>query len=195
MASNQGKLCRDLIGGSLRIKDLVALDHDANLCVADAKVKGDLKVKGDTVLNGCLTTEDPVVGLWCMKGNVTSPVVAPLMSLAQFHLGGTGVVRRNIDQGSLTGNIVSSGFLSWQCAGPNQYQLTDHIMEYNGTTKVLQTCLATPLLTLTLSEDGLTGDIPGFDVYAYAPTDICFQTPLGVAFHIDGFHMEKIPLL
>ena len=46
MSGNKGRLCRDLIGGSLQIKNQFVLDKDVNLTVNDAKVKGDLTLKG-----------------------------------------------------------------------------------------------------------------------------------------------------
>lgn len=55
MSSGHGILCRDLIGGSLQIKSQRVLDKNANLCVNDAKMKGDLTVKGITCLKGDLT--------------------------------------------------------------------------------------------------------------------------------------------
>jgi hypothetical protein len=47
MSNNHGRLCRDGIVGNLQIKSLTVLDQEANLCVRDAKMKGDMKVKGD----------------------------------------------------------------------------------------------------------------------------------------------------
>jgi hypothetical protein len=71
MASNHGQLCRDLIGGSLQIKNQSVLDKDANLCVNDAKVRGDLKVKGlyktkcgETLTSACSTFFTPITHNW-----------------------------------------------------------------------------------------------------------------------------------
>lgn len=56
MSTNHGRLCRDGLVGTLQIKSQRVLDHDANLTVKDAKVKGDLKVKGNALVCGTLTT-------------------------------------------------------------------------------------------------------------------------------------------
>lgn len=52
MATNHGKLCRDLIGGALRIKDQTVLDADSNLRVKGARIRGDARVKGDLTVDG-----------------------------------------------------------------------------------------------------------------------------------------------
>ena len=52
MSSNLGKLGRDGIFGSLQIKSHIVLDHNANLDVAETKIKGNAKVKQNVIVLG-----------------------------------------------------------------------------------------------------------------------------------------------
>jgi len=52
MSSQHGRLCRDLVGGSLRLGDNLILNKEGDLCAQNAKIKGDLVVKQSTIVNG-----------------------------------------------------------------------------------------------------------------------------------------------
>jgi len=50
-----GIQCKDLIGGSLQIKNKIVLDSDCKLTVQDAKIKGDMVIKGNVSIEGELS--------------------------------------------------------------------------------------------------------------------------------------------
>ena len=50
--SNQGQLCRDGIFGNLQIKGKKVLDNNRNMCVENAKIKGNAIVRQDIVVMG-----------------------------------------------------------------------------------------------------------------------------------------------
>jgi len=52
MSSNFNKLGRDGILGSLQIKSHKVLDHNANLDVAETKIKGNAKVEKNVIVLG-----------------------------------------------------------------------------------------------------------------------------------------------
>ena len=56
MSSAFGNLCRDLIGGSLKIKNTMVLDDNVNLRVNNTVIRGDLKVLGTTQFKGPISS-------------------------------------------------------------------------------------------------------------------------------------------
>jgi hypothetical protein len=98
MASNHGKLCRDLVGGSLQIKSHEVLDSHRNLCVENAKIKGAAKVKGDltvcgdyktkcgdTLTSACSTFFTPITSNW---KSVSAAVSVPSNTHVYGQMGG-----------------------------------------------------------------------------------------------------------
>lgn len=54
MTSNHGKICRDLVGGSLRIKDCLIIDKYCDMTVNHATTRN-LNVRGDLTVEGNIT--------------------------------------------------------------------------------------------------------------------------------------------
>jgi|JI10StandDraft_1071094.scaffolds.fasta_scaffold521929_2 hypothetical protein len=87
MSSNFGRLCRDVIAGSLQIKSQMVIDKNANLIVNNGTVKGNL------VVNGSISSDNvsqvifrpgyvgpPIVGVysdWAELMAVFAPVYGP----------------------------------------------------------------------------------------------------------------------
>lgn len=76
--SNHNSLCRDGIFGNLQIKSRKVLDKDANLCVNEAKIRGNAVVRGELSLGGNLVVEGQVVGdvTGDLCGNVQTDSIA-----------------------------------------------------------------------------------------------------------------------
>lgn len=66
MASNHGRIDRDLIGSSLQINGSKVIDNNRNLKVKNAKVRGDLDVVGDLEVNG----DVEINGNICINGEI-----------------------------------------------------------------------------------------------------------------------------
>jgi choline dehydrogenase len=92
MSSNHNRLCRDGIYGSLQIKSKRVLDKDSNLSVADAKVRGNAKVKedltvcGDLIVQGCVSQLGGEYDIIICGCGTAGAVIAEQLSRSQYGL-------------------------------------------------------------------------------------------------------------
>lgn len=157
MATNKGQLCRDLIGGSLQIKDSVVFDRHRNLKnVNHAKIDGNLRVAGETKLKSDLLLQGDAQ----IEGNLT---VEGITSTVLEDQTGSSVYQKVVDA---TVNIYDTN-LGTYCSGwivsPDGWVATAAHCVLQDTTLESGIVDTSNVLITVLNVNGVEGDKRAFN--------------------------------
>lgn len=109
MTSHFGRLNRDLVGGSLRLRNTLVVDRDLNLCVRNARIAGDIAL-GGTIQTGNAVVTTMEVGDITVAGTFQTDALAVDQSVVNAMEVGSITVTGNSELSGGTTSIAGAEF-------------------------------------------------------------------------------------